>query len=451
MGFHKVVSSSWFETWVTQQGGIWQAVSAVFTVAAVLIAIWATFRVLEEERKSRLKDELRAVREALAGVISTHGEMEGALYPFWKLDPDSDVWPEHDFPYDKASNPFADLGVQQEGRVTQTSYQIMGAGEVLLASIRGARSMGSSVWAREDVERLTRWISSYVNRAWKLPYFLLVTQDDGRAQGPWTGYRLVDESTMKGGSPEYADLVAQLFASGKHPGLAPEGPANAAAVSAFYDQAEKILIRAVSAFLDLGDAAAEDRRALRGRHPKRFLCDHESGEDILAAGVMPHQVEDTLGTIKFRAVGGKTYEADTYAGILSQIWLDYTESTANEPLALGRRQMAAARLALRTNREALQALEASGIEPTAEQRDLLLSSTFSVPEQFKGDRPFEWKLRGTQLVLVDDLYNPDCYESDDDVPLRPVGNVRFLDAQTERGLLESIGKFVPERSSAHRA
>lgn len=451
MGRHRVVSGSWFETWVTQQGGIWQAVSAVFTVAAVLIAIWATFRVLEEERKSRLKDELRAVREALSDVISTHGELEGALYPFWKLSPDSDAWPEHDFPYDEARNPFADPGVQQEGKVTQTCYRIMGAGEVLLASLRGARSMGSSIWDRDEMDRLTRWISSYVNRAWKLPYFLLVTKNDEGAQGPWTGYRLVDESTMKGGSPEYAELVAQQFASGKHPGLAPEGPADAAAVSAFYDEAEKILIRAVSAFLDLGDAAAEDRRPLRRRRPKVFLRSGDTGEDLLAVGVTPYQVEEAEGPVRFRAGGGKTYEANTYAGILTQIWADYSESTDNEALALGRRQMAAARLALRTNRETLRALEAKGIEPSAEQREILLSSTFSVPDQFTTSEPFEWHLPGTQLVLVDDLYNPDCYGPDDDVPLRPVGNVRFLDAQTERGLLESIGNFLPARSRATTA
>jgi hypothetical protein len=77
---------------------------------------------------------------------------------------------------------------------------------------------------------------------------------------------------------------------------------------------------------------------------------------------------------------------------------------------------------------------------------MLLSSTFSVPDQFRTEPPFRQRLSGTQLVLVDDLYNPDCYEPGADVPLRPVGDVRFLNAQTERALLESIGKFVPARS-----
>ena len=441
MVFIAARAESWFDTWVTDQGGIWQTISAVFTVAAVLIAIWATFRVLEEERKSRLKDELRAVRESLANLISTHGEMEGALYPFWKLR--SDEWPEREFPYGGVLNPFADPGVQQEGRVTETAYRIIGAGEVLNASIRGARSMGSSVWDRAESVRLTQWIGHYANRAWKLPYFLLVTDSDDL--DPWTGYQLANASTMYGGSAEYAELVAEQFASGKHPGLAPEGPADAATVAAFYDAAEKTLIRAVSAFLDLGDTAAEDHRALRRRRPKSFLYDDKSGDDVLAVDVTAYHVEHPSERLHFRAGNGKKYQADTYAGILNQIWTDYSSSTDNEPLALGRRQQAAARLALKTNRDTLKALEASEIEPTAEEREILLSSTFSVPDQFRGDQPFVWALKDAQLVLVDDLYNPECYELGDDVPGRPAGDVRFLKAQTERALLESIGKFAPTR------
>ncbi|WP_148070781.1 hypothetical protein [Curtobacterium sp. PhB130] len=440
------MGSGWFDTWVRDEGGIWQAVSAVFTVVAVLIAIWATFRVLEEERKSRLKDEMRAVREALAGIIQTRGDMEGALYPFWKLD--AAAWPERDFPYGGAKNPFEDPGVQQEARVTETAYRIIGAGEVLTASVRGAHSMGNSVWARADVDRLTQWISSYANRAWKLPYFLLVSRNEESDQGPWTGYRLVDESTLEDGSPEYAELVAQQFASGKLPGLAPGGPARAEMVTGFYEVAEKTLIRAVSAFLALGDAAAEDHRPLRRRRAKSFLRGDGPGDDLLAVGVEPHRVENVAGTLHFEASGGKSYRAETYAGILMQIWTDYSLATENEPLALGRRQMAAARLAARTNRGTLDALEASGIEPSADEREILLGSTFTVPEQFTGAQPFEWRLGGMPLVLVDDLYNVDCYEPGAEVPTRPIGNVRFLNAQTERLLLESIGRFVPATVTA---
>ncbi|WP_134545648.1 hypothetical protein [Cryobacterium sp. Hb1] len=396
---------------------------------------------LEEERKSRLKDELRAVRESLSNLISTHGAMEGALYPFWKRD--AAEWPERAFPYGGSLNPFADPGVQQEGRVNETAYRIMGAGQVLNASIRGARSMGSSVWDRAEIDRLTQWINTYANRAWKLPYFLLVPDRDD--SNPWTGYRLADESSMHGGSGEYVKLVAQQFASGKHPGLAPEGPPGAETVAGFYDSAELILIQAVSAFLDLGDAAAEDRRALRRRRPKSFLRDDNSGDDVLAVDVTAHQVEYPSETLRFKIHGGKRYEAETYAEILNEIWTGYSSSTDNEPLALGRRQDAAARLASKTNRDRLQALVGRGIEPTAEEREILLYSTFSVPDQFRGDQPFVWALKDIQLVLVDDLYDPECYELGADVPSRPSGQVRFLKAQTERALLESIGEFVSSR------
>lgn len=441
MALNVSVASSWFETWVTDQGGVWQAVSAIFTVAAVLIAIWATFRVLEEERKSRLKDELRAVRESLASLISAHGEIHGAVYPFWKVG--ADAWPEREFPYNGALSPFADQGVQQQGRVTEAAYRIMGAGEILIASIRGARSMGNHVWNGVDIDRLTRWIRSYSNRSWKLPYFLLVATKNDDAFDPWTGYRLVDESLMEGGSAEYVDLVAQRFADGRHPGLVTVGDAETSAISSFYDETHDILLRAVSAFLELGDAAAEDRRALRRRRPKAFMRDQESGEDLLAVAVTPYRVEQPTGPLYFQTADGKTYQADAYAQILSNIWTDYAASTDNEPLALGRRQMAAARLAQRTNRSTLRMLEASGIELTAEQREILESSAYSVPDQFRRDKPYAWQLGVGQLVLVDDLFNRDCYEPDSDVPLRPIGNVRFLDAQTERGLLESIGTFHP--------
>jgi hypothetical protein len=437
MFLYAATAESWFDTWVTDQGGIWQTISAVFTVAAVLIAIWATFRVLEEERKSRLKDELRAVRESLASLITTRGAMEGALYPFWKLG--ADTWSEREFPYGNAGNPFADAGVAQEGLVTETAYRIIGAGEVLNASIRGARSMGSNVWSRAESDRLTQWIRSYANRAWKLQYFLLVTDRDD--SNPWTGYRLANESTLNGGSAEFAALVAKEFASGKHPGLAPEGPANAADVTRFYEVAEATLIRAVSAFLELGDAAAEDRRALRRRQPKSFLRDDKSKEDMLSVEVAAYQADPSFETLHFVTGGGQKYEADSYAGVLEKIWTDYSSSTDNELLALGRRQMAAARLALVTNRNTLRELGERGIEPTVEQREILLSSTFSVPDQLRSDRPFAWSLQGYELALVDDLFNPECYEPGTRVPARPVGHVRFISAQTERALLESIGRF----------
>lgn len=409
---------------INQLDGLWSAISAICTAIAVLVAIWATRKVLEVERKSTLKDELRSVREALTTMVATRGDLEGGLQPYWKVVGQ----------YRSASeDPFSDASVQQESRVHETVYKIEAASVALTTSLRGAVSLAPTAWDESEVDRLVAFIEVHGAKGWMPAYLTLVGSGAGK---PVTGDDLARE-VVGNGSVDMDFFAASWFVSAQNAGF-PGDHADARAAVDFYHDGGRVLREAVAAFLAVGDRISRSKRDLSTASPSRFLqrtTGRQAGSDLLRPELEPYREEHVDGRVELRATSGQVYEGDSFADLIGQIWSadEYRDVQVNEPLALAWRQTSLYRLARKHNAAILEKVAAGDLVVGDGERALLDALATGVEP---AERPYAaWTRAGQPIAVVKGWIDA------------PEGSRTIvLDPATERSLLQSLGtlRFTSE-------
>lgn len=408
-------SASFAET-IDRLDGIWSAVSAICTALAVLVAVWATQKVLQQGQKSQLKDELRAVREAQSSLLASRGLFKAAIHPYWKVDETArETGANGDA---EEFDPFDSKEVESESRVHESAYATEAAAWALIGAIQGANALGARLWDTADVDRLVTFIEAYGSKGWFPNYLALV------AGGRSSPFALADE-VVGAGSPDLEALAATFFADDDHlSGFPQRSPEFARVTDQFVDAGLFRIRDGITAFLAIGDAAAETLKPLRRFRPSGFL--DRAGWNALT--VPPYAAEQSTNEIVFRARSGQRYTGSTLGEIIEQIWPKnrFREATSNELLARGWRELHLMMMATRHNR---------GVKRAIERGDLVAS-----PAEVTGlDR----------VIDGDDVTLPWPHREH---PLAAVRgrrlslsrrNVMLLDPSTERSLLESIGELTP--------
>jgi hypothetical protein len=387
--------------------GIWSAISAVCTGAAVLVAVWATRRVLEQAQKSQLKDELRAVREAQSALLGARGRFKAAIHAYWKA-PSASA-------QDREFDPFSSEEVKQEARVHEAAYGFEAAAWVLIGAIRGASALGARLWDPEQVTRLVDFIDVYGRQGWMPNYLSLVaTLEPGQHLSRFSlAWEVAGE-----GSSDMDALVSEVFGDGDRvSGFPMDRKETSVLTDSFIDAALSQIREAIGAFLEVGDKAAETLKPLRNYRRSRFLSDEAWKQlDVV-------QPEEANGPISVTALG-KEYSGNSREDIISQIWQKgrYGSVAANPPLARGWRE---ARLIALARHENLK------VQAAVERGELILS-----------DRQAQILKR---LIDGDDVAVPWPHQA---FPLTTVNgrrlarrprNVKVYDATTDAALLQSLG------------
>jgi hypothetical protein len=405
---------------VNDLNGIWSAISAVCTGAAVLVAVWATRRVLEQGQKSQLKDELRSVREAQSALLAARGAFKAAIHAYWKRPSATEA---------DSEDPFASEQVRQEAQVHQAAYDMEAAAWVLVGAIRGAHALGSRLWEEDDVERLADFIEAYGRKGWLPNYLALVaTLERGTKLSRFSlVYQVTD-----GASRDMDDFATRYFSTDGRLSGFPTTVRDARLVTdGFIDAALARIREGVNEFLRVGDRAAETLKPLSRFRPSSFLSEGGWG----SAPTAPDGDKPSTSAATFE-LARRQYSGSSLAEIIGKAWPDHAYDTLrrNDLLARAWREWKLVAVADERNR-ALRAAAADGrfvlSQREADFLDRLIDGEKVV---------IRWRHTAFPLTTVKGR-----------MPTHLARSLVVLDPETERSFLESIGELRMSDSAPEAA